>query len=256
MKNLKSVSFRFGLELLFQSFISTKIVINFLDRKNQEFITKSSVRFALSAFKLKTRSRHDRWANLQIYPIIYYYYINREACSRSRKTSSLPLRRNSEKWGCDVGVIKLHLQSTPHYNTAARWRGYPFEISSEKAANDWRRRRHREKIAFAAAERREDAGCRAIAHDFVGFCSSIQAVPLLLQPSYRVFQTIVANYAHCTSIRNTPFFCQLHLLPLSVRVRACVRVRVTDTRYRLWLFELWGARCLLWLSGPSRRIIC
>lgn len=38
---------------------------------------------------------------------------------------------------------------------------------------------------------------RAIAHDFVGFCSSIQAVPLLLQPSYRVFQTIVANYSHC-----------------------------------------------------------
>lgn len=86
---------------------------------------------------------------------------------------------------------------------------------------------------------------RAIAHDFVGFCSSIQAVPLLLQPSYRVFQTIVANYAHCMNIRNTPFFCQLHLLPLSVRVRECVRVRVTDTRYRLWLFELWGARCLL-----------
>lgn len=49
-------------------------------------------------------------------------------------TRSLPLRRNAEKWPCDVGVIKLHLQSTPHYNTAAwlDWKGYPLRLVRKK----------------------------------------------------------------------------------------------------------------------------
>ena len=94
--------------------------------------------------------------------------------------------------------------------------GIPLEISSEKAANDWRRRRHREKIAFAASsgersgEMRAAAPAWAIAHDFVGFCSSIQATPLLFQPSYRAFPTIVANYAHQHSKHSA--FCTSHLL--------------------------------------------
>lgn len=70
---------------------------------------------------------------------------------RAAIPSLVPARRNVEKWRYRAGVIKLHLQSTPHYNTAACASrsprvGIPVEISRERAANDWRRRRHRKKL--------------------------------------------------------------------------------------------------------------
>lgn len=61
----------------------------------------------------------------------------------------VPSRRNVEKWRCRASIIKLHLQSTLHYNTtayASRLQvGIPVQISRGRVTNDWRRRRHRKK---------------------------------------------------------------------------------------------------------------
>lgn len=66
----------------------------------------------------------------------------------------VPSRRNVEKWRCRASIIKLHLQSTLHYNTtacASRLQvGIPVQISRGRVTNDWRRRRHRKKNYFAA----------------------------------------------------------------------------------------------------------
>lgn len=179
--------------------LSTKIVINFLNPKN---ISVTFTNLQIYSYDLNWW-RRDRWpnTNLSSHRLTAKLVLSR----RERHPSPPPLFLygwNSEKWPCDVGVIKLHLQSTPHYNTAARWRGYPFEISSEKAANDWRRRRHREKIAFAAAKgekRRCGLPRRAEQSLMISLVFAHQFKPCrsFYQPSYRVFQTIVANYSHC-----------------------------------------------------------
>lgn len=101
----------------------------------------------------------------------------------------VPSRRNVEKWRCRASIIKLHLQSTLHYNTtacASRLQvGILVQISRGRVTNDWRRRRHRKKNYFAAAAKGSEmcaARARAIAHDFAAFCSSIQATSSLVYP--------------------------------------------------------------------------
>lgn len=102
----------------------------------------------------------------------------------------VPSRRNVEKWRCRASIIKLHLQSTLHYNTtacASRLQvGIPVQISRGRVTNDWRRRRHRKKKLFCSTGERAGDVCaaraRAIAHDFAAFCSSIQATSSLVYP--------------------------------------------------------------------------
>jgi len=107
-----------------------------------------------------------------------------------------------EKWRCQAGVIKLHLQSTPHYNTAAcascsHKVGIHVEISRERATNDWRRRRHRKNCFAAPAKGPGDAArTRAIAHDFAAFCSSIQATSSLV-PSTPAPPIVARTFAKC-----------------------------------------------------------
>lgn len=125
--------------------------------------------------------------------------------SRRAPRRDTPSSLRVEKWRCQAGVIKLHLQSTPHYNTAAcasrsHKVGIPVEISRERATNDWRRRRHRKKTALQ--RRRKGPGdaarARAIAHDFAAFCSSIQATSSLA-PSTPAPPTIARTFVKCLS---------------------------------------------------------
>lgn len=89
----------------------------------------------------------------------------RQSRSFASRYPLVPSWRNVEKWRCRASVIKLHLQSTLHYNTtayASRLQvGIPVQISRGRVTNDWQRRRHRKKKknCFAAPAKGSEEMC-------------------------------------------------------------------------------------------------
>lgn len=113
--------------------------------------------------------------------------VTADACAERRAARYLlvPSRRNVEKWWCRAGVIKLHLQSTPHYNTATCTRGYPLRLVGKEQLTTGGVDDTEKKTALQC--RHEGSGdaapARAIAHDFAAFCSSIQATSSSAPPA-------------------------------------------------------------------------